>query len=187
MLKVNQNQKSDKALFITYEDLESLIEKIDGSKNNPEDSSKTKVDENIPPDFSMSIVFSFTIIENKHNVQRSKDCMKKLCEPLREHAVEIINFKKKKMEPLRNKQQKSYENTKNCYVCKDKFEDKHAKDKNFCKNEDHCYYTGEYRGAARSIYNLKYIVLKEIPVVFHNGANYDYHFIIKELPEEFEN
>ena len=67
MLKVNQNQKSDKALFITYEDLESLIEKIDGSKNNPEDSSKTKVDEKIPPDFSMSIVFSFTIIENKHN------------------------------------------------------------------------------------------------------------------------
>ena len=67
MLKVNQNQKSDKALFITYEDLESLIEKIDGSKNNPENSSKTKVDENIPPDFSMSIVFSFTIIEDKHN------------------------------------------------------------------------------------------------------------------------
>ena len=30
--------------------------------------------------------------------------MKKLCEPLRERAVEIINFKKKKMEPLRNKQ-----------------------------------------------------------------------------------
>ena len=67
MLKVNQNQKSDEALFITYADLESLIEKIDGSKNNPENSSKTKVDENIPPDFSMSIVFSFTIIESKHN------------------------------------------------------------------------------------------------------------------------
>ena len=25
----------------------------------------------------------------------------------------------------------------------------------------------------------------EIPVVFHNGSNYDYHFIIKELVNEF--
>ena len=26
----------------------------------------------------------------------------------------------------------------------------------------------------------------EFPVVFHNGSNYDYHFIIKELANEFE-
>ena len=26
----------------------------------------------------------------------------------------------------------------------------------------------------------------EIAVVFHNGSNYDYHFIIKELASEFE-
>ena len=27
---------------------------------------------------------------------------------------------------------------------------------------------------------------REIPVVFHNGSSYDYHFIIKRLAEEFE-
>ena len=27
---------------------------------------------------------------------------------------------------------------------------------------------------------------REIPVVFHNGSSYDYHFIIKGLAEEFE-
>ena len=26
----------------------------------------------------------------------------------------------------------------------------------------------------------------EIPVVFHKGSNYDYHFIIKELANKFE-
>ena len=26
----------------------------------------------------------------------------------------------------------------------------------------------------------------EIPAVFHNGSNYDYHLIIKELANEFE-
>ena len=27
---------------------------------------------------------------------------------------------------------------------------------------------------------------KIIPIVFHNGSNYDYHFVIKELAEEFK-
>ena len=34
--------------------------------------------------------------------------------------------------------------------------------------------------------NLRYKTPKEIPVVFHNGSTYDYHFIIKELVKEFE-
>ena len=38
---------------------------------------------------------------------------------------------------------------------------------------DHCYYTGEYRGAGHSTCNLKYSVSKEIPIVFPNGPNYD--------------
>ena len=33
---------------------------------------------------------------------------------------------------------------------------------------------------------MKYKTPKKIPVVFHNGSTYDYHFIIKELAEEFE-
>ena len=44
----------------------------------------------------------------------------------------------------------------------------------------------EHRGNAHSIYNLKYSVSKEVPIVFHNGSNYNYHFIIKKLVEEFE-
>ena len=32
---------------------------------------------------------------------------------------------------------------------------------------------------------MRYEVPKEIPVVFHNGSTYDYHFIIKELVKEF--
>ena len=52
------------------------------------------------------------------------------------------------------------------------------------KVRDHCYYTEENRGAAHSICNLKYSVLKKISIVFHNGSNYNYHFIIKELAEK---
>ena len=51
----------------------------------------------------------------------------KVCEYLREQAMEIINLNKKKMKPLINEQQKSYENAK---FCKNKFTNKHAKNKN---------------------------------------------------------
>ena len=53
ILKFNQYQKFDKAIFLLYEDLECIIEKIDGCKNNPENSSAIKViDEPIPSSFS---------------------------------------------------------------------------------------------------------------------------------------
>ena len=59
--------------------------------------------------------------------------MKKFCELSREHATEIINFKKEKIKLLTNEQQKPYENAKICYICKEKIEDLHAKDKNIIK------------------------------------------------------
>ena len=44
----------------------------------------------------MSTTSSFKSIENKHDVYRGKDCMKNFCESLRDHAMKIIDFKKKK-------------------------------------------------------------------------------------------
>ena len=54
------------------------------------------------------------------------------------------------------------------------------------KVRGHCHYTGKYRVAAHNICNLRYKIPKEIPVVFHNGSTYDYHFIITELVKEFK-
>ena len=76
------------------------MEKIDRCKNNPENSSTTKISEYIPSSFSMSPMSSFRYIENKHDKYRGKDCMRKFCEYLREHIMKIINLKKKKMKLL---------------------------------------------------------------------------------------
>ena len=62
ILEFNQYQKSDKAPFIIYADLECLIEKIDECKNIPENSSTTKAGEHIPSGFSMSTISSFKSI-----------------------------------------------------------------------------------------------------------------------------
>ena len=59
------------------------------------------------------------------------------------------------MKLLTNEQQKLYDFVKICYIYKQKFKDKHAKDKKYRKVKD---YRGAYRdrGAAHSICNLKY-------------------------------
>ena len=57
--------------------------------------------------------------------------------------------------------------------------------KKYHKVRDHCHHSREYRGVAQSIFNLKYNVPKKIYIVFHNGSNYNYHIIIKELAKEF--
>ena len=47
ILNFNQYQKSDKAPFIIYADLECLIEKVDEFKNNPGNLSTTTEGEHI--------------------------------------------------------------------------------------------------------------------------------------------
>ena len=90
------------------------------------------------------------------------------------------------MKLLTKEHQESYETANIWYIFKEKIENKYLKDKKPCKVRDHCHYTDKNRGAAHSICNLKYKVSKRIPIVFHNGSNYDYYLIIKELAEEFK-
>ena len=76
-----------------------------------------------------------------------------------------------------------------CHICQIEFcyhNYEKKKFKLYKKVRDHCHYTGKFRGAAHSICNLNYKVPQEIPVKIHNGSKYDYHFIIRELAEEFK-
>ena len=68
ILELNQYQKSDKALFTIYAYLECLREKIDGCKNNPENTSATKLGKYYPSGFSICTISSFKSIGNKHDV-----------------------------------------------------------------------------------------------------------------------
>ena len=71
--------KSNKTPCMIYSDLESLIKKICNCKNNPEKSSTTKIGEQIPCGYSMSTIWAFGNVKNKHSLYRGEDCMKKFC------------------------------------------------------------------------------------------------------------
>ena len=89
------------------------------------------------------------------------------------------------MIPLTKKEERMHNKQKVCYICKKGFSTD-DNNKKYHKVRDHCHYTGKYRGAAHNTCNLRYKTPKEIPVVFHNGSTYDYHFKIKELAEVFK-
>ena len=103
--------------------------------------------------------------------------------------MKTINYEEKEMIPLTDKENKSYPMQKVSYICKKEFSTDES-DKNafklYHKVRDHCHYNGKFREAAQSICNLRYKTPQEIPVVFHNGCIYDYHFIIKQLAKEFD-
>ena len=58
--------KSDKIPYIIYAAIESLVIKIDECAKIPENSSTTKLGEHIPCRYSMSTIWGFDNIENKH-------------------------------------------------------------------------------------------------------------------------
>ena len=93
------------------------------------------------------------------------------------------------MMPLTDYEKWEYEMHNYCQMCKRKFcydkKDKSKYEVNH-KVRDHCHYTRKFRGAAHNICNLRYKVRREIPVVLHNGSNYDFHLIIKEFAKKFE-
>ena len=90
------------------------------------------------------------------------------------------------MQPLTEEKLKLYQDAMAYYICRKRVPKKFAKDKNYRKSSDHCHFTGKCKGAAHSICNLRFNVPNKIPVVFHNGSNYDYHFIINELANKSE-
>ena len=110
--------------------------------------------------------------------------MKKFCNSLREPVKNIIE--KKKMLMLAKEKLKSHQDTNVCYNCGEQILTKLAKDKIYQDVRDRCHYTGKYRVAVHSICKSKFSVPNEIPVVFRDGSNCDYHFIIKELAHESE-
>ena len=63
---------------IIYAGLKSLIKKIDGCVNYPEKSSKEKICEHISCRYSISTIWTFDNIKQKHTLYCDKDLTKSI-------------------------------------------------------------------------------------------------------------
>ena len=136
IIKYNQGEKSIKLPFAVYADLECLLEKISMCQNSPNELPTTEINKHMPSGYSLFTHCSFDKSKNKLDYYGGKDCMKKFCKDLREHATKIINYEKKKLIPLTTEEKIHYNEQEICYICKKEFD---KSDKKHYKVRDHCH------------------------------------------------
>ena len=98
--KYNHREKSLKAPFMIYADLECLLAKIYSCQNNLEESYTEKKIKHMPSGYSLLTNCSFDAVKNELDCYRGKDCTEKFCKNLREHAVRIVHYEEREMIPL---------------------------------------------------------------------------------------
>ena len=96
ILKYNPGEKSLKAPFAIYLNLECWLKKEQSCQNSPKKSYTEKIARHEPSRWAILTRCSFDEEENKLDYYRGKDCIGELCKKLKEDGMEIINYEKKK-------------------------------------------------------------------------------------------
>ena len=120
ILKYSPGDKSLKALFIIYVDLEGLLKKEQLSQNNAENSYTEKKAKHKPSGYSLSLIWLFEETKNRSKFYRRKDCIEKFCN-LKELTTEIINYEEKEMTKPTDKEINFYESQKYVTYAKKSF------------------------------------------------------------------
>ena len=80
--------------------IESLLEKMNTCHKNPEKSSTTKINKHTPSGYLLFARCSFDATKNYLDYYRGKSCMKNFCLDIREHAIKIISYEKKRNDTI---------------------------------------------------------------------------------------
>ena len=107
-IKYNPGEKSLKAPFSFFLDLECILKKLQSSQNNLEKSYTEKKARHEPSGLALYTRCSFDKNENKFTNHWGKDCIEELCKKLKESAIEVINREKKEMVTLTHEENNFY-------------------------------------------------------------------------------
>ena len=102
------------------------------------------------------------------------------CKVIQSISYELINIKHENKLSLLIEEFDSRKSAKVCYLCHKKFP--YSRDINLRSLS----FIGKLKGVACSVSNLRYSVLKGIPLIMRSGSNYDFYGMIKHLATEFE-
>ena len=111
IIKHNPGEKSLKVPIAFFLHSECILKKLQSIQNNPEETYIEKKGRHEPSGWALYTTCSFDEKENKHNYYRGKDYIGKLCQKLKESAIEINNREKKKkkeMVPLTHEENNFY-------------------------------------------------------------------------------
>ena len=154
-------QNQFKVPFMMYADFESILMPTQGPNPDPGKAYTTKVNKHIPSGWCVYSKFAYGDAKDPLTIYRGEDCVKRFCDHIMNEARRLYHmFPEKPMDPLTNRQWKSYKKARECHIC--------YKPVNSRDPKDHCHYTGTHRRPAHRNCDLRYRIPSYIPVVFHN-------------------
>ena len=104
--------------------------------NNPEKSSRTKINKHAPSGYLLFTHCSFDTAKNKLDCYGGKNRIRNVFLELREHATKTVNFEKKKLIPLTKSEEKNHNKKEVCHICKKRFSTDDS-NKKYHKVRDH--------------------------------------------------
>ena len=180
ILKFKNHHFKNRLPFVIYSDFESNNVPLSTTQQNPNMSYINPISKQTVNSYGIYVQSDYPdIFKSKYFSYVGDDAAEKYVE----HVIKIfqeINYKiyrNEKKEPILSKyEEEEFQEATECYICENIFEELTN------KVREHNHLSGEYRGAACQSCNTKEgKTSKLIPVFFHNGSNYDFHFIIEEL------
>ena len=150
-----------KVPFMMYADFEAILESLQRpSSTNPNQSRSEgatlraytkEVNQHIPSGFCVFSKFAYGEVQNPLKLYRSKDCIGKFCDYIRQEAHRLYQmFPETPMDPLTQDQWTRHKEATKCHICCKPFDSK------YINVRDHCHYTGCYRRPAHRNCNLRY-------------------------------
>ena len=165
--------------FVVYADFECFTKPLHNCSPNPEYSYTYNYQKHEPSGFCLyvkGIVPGMVIKPIIYTKNNSNDSVAAIfVDKLAEVTQSIYNDFYRYPKPLRltKAEQLLFNKEQYCHICKTELK----KD----KVRNHCYFTGQYRGAAHNKCNLQSRKPMILPVIFHNLQGYDSHLFIKQL------
>ena len=174
-----------------YADFESILKPVDERYRDKMNTMKAerkgkapyteKINTHVPSGWCVHSTFAYGDVPDPLKMYRGKDCVEKFVEYIEEEVKRLYEtFPRQPMTKLTDVLKREHEAAEKCHICLKEFNDPRNR-----KVRDHCYYSGEYRGAAHNNCNLKYKIPDHIPIVFDNLSGYEAHLFIKELGKRF--
>lgn len=182
IMKFDKIQNSLPMPYKVFADFECTTNKIENVNKNDNQSYTEAYQMHNISGYCMVLYCSlnndFKIYENSGD-NSFKNFMNDLNE-IKSYVSEKYNYKNAAQMIYIASDEINHKSSKECYLCGEKFD---YNNNNLKKVRDHCHITGNYRGAAHSLCNLKYRVPRDLPIIFHNLKGYDSHIIFNNIGE----
>ena len=161
--------------FVDYANFECFTKPMNTCSPNPEDSYTYNYQKHEPSGFCLYIKGIDPNISFEPKTKSTDDIPAIFVSKLKKVTNKIYQDFYCPPIPLKLTpgEQDSFNKAEICHICK--------KELLGDKVQDHCHFTGKYRGAAHNSCNLQCRKPVILPVLFHNLQRYDSHLFVKQL------